>query len=684
VSDLARLRTDLVLVEQTYRGELSYIVKDPTTHKYFRFRPVEIAVMRAIGGAVSAAEAAAALTEDGIRVSAAAVSKFAEKLKSMGLCERTLRERSVLQIERLRAQRRDRLNQGPFRGELLRIRWSMGDPDRFMDRTIPYLRFCFTRPFLAISMLLFAVQAVILAAKWPEFTATIGDLIHFRASAFDVFLLWATGLIIIAIHELAHGYTCKYYGGQVHEIGAMLFYFEPAFFCNVNDAWTFPELKARLWVTAAGSWSQMVVASVAAVVWWAATPGTALYTMALSAVMMGGITSVLMNLNPLVPLDGYYALSDWLEVPNLRHRALGHLSWWIRSHVFRLEAPMPPADEREQRIFLIYGALAAAYILSLFFFVAGVVYGWLDQWLGAIGVVLFVAAIWLMAREPIMEWLRTLRAVWLERQAGFGQFWRSRRALAGAGLALILLLGAIIQRPITVTGPYTVVPAARFALVAPDSGVVFQLLAPEGTVVEAGAPVVRIRNLALERESEGTGRAADSLTARETQARARGAEGEVARLAAERGVETAQADGLTRRLGDLTLRAPERGVVLSSRTDTLVGRRVSLGDTLLILGRADSVGVGIALDGAGAPLVRIGQRVRLVPYADPARQVATTLESVGASAPGGAIEARTRLPATATCRPGMTGEASVTVRQASLWGALAWAVRRRIRSDLLL
>jgi putative peptide zinc metalloprotease protein len=423
---------------------------------------------------------------------------------------------------------------------------------------------------------------------------------------------------------------------------------------------------------------------VAAVVWWAATPGTALYTISLSAVMMGGITSVLMNLNPLVPLDGYYALSDWLEVPNLRHRALGHLSWWIRSRVLRLDAPMPPADEREQRIFLIYGALAAAYILSIFIFVAGVVYGWMNQWLGAIGVVLFVVAIWLMAREPVMEWIRSLRAVWQERQAEVIRFCRSRRALAGVGLALILLLGAVIQRPITVTGPYTVVPVARFALVAPDSGVVFQLFAPEGTVVEAGAPVVRIRNLALEREAEATSRAADSLSARETQARAGGAEGEVARLAAERGVETAQAAGLTRRLGDLTLRAPERGVVLSARTDTLVGRRVSLGDTLLVLGRADSVGVGIALDGAGAPLVRVGQRVRLVAYADPARRVSTTLESVGASAPGGAIEARLRLPATTACRPGMTGEASVTVRQASLWGALAWAVRRRIRSDLLL
>jgi putative peptide zinc metalloprotease protein len=464
----------------------------------------------------------------------------------------------------------------------------------------------------------------------------------------------------------------------------MLFYFEPAFFCNVNDAWTFPELKARLWVTAAGSWAQMVVASVAAMVWWAATPGSTVYTIALSAVLMGGLTSVLMNLNPLVPLDGYYALSDWLEVPNLRHRAMAHLTWSIKSRVLRIDAPMPPADEREQRIFLLYGALAAAYILSIFIFIAGVFYGWLERWFGALGVVLFLVAVWLMAREPLLGWARTLREVWRERRAGLRRFWHSRRALAGATLALILLLGAVIRRPITVTGPYTVVPAARFALVAPDSGVVFQLLAPEGAVVEPGRPVVRIRNLALEREAEAAGRAADSLTARETQARARGAEGEVARLAAARGVETARADGLSRQLADLTLRAPVRGVILSARSDTLAGRRVSLGDTLLVLGRADSVEVSIALEGAGAPMVRRGQRTKLIGYADPSRQISATLSSVAASAPGGAIEGRTRLRASATCRPGMTGEASVTVGQASLWGALAWAVRRRIRNDLLL
>ena len=681
---LPRLRSDLVLVEQTYRGELSYIVKDPTTHKYFRFRPLEVAVMRALQQAATAADAVATLAEEGIRITAATVSKFAERLKSMGLCERTLRERSVLQMERLRAQRRERLAQGPFRGELFRIRWSMGDPDKFMDRTLPYLRFCFGRRFLAVSAVLFAIQSIILAIKWPEFTSAIGDLLTLNTTLGNLFALWVTGLVIIAIHELAHGYTCKYFGGQVHEIGAMLFYFEPAFFCNVNDAWTFPELRARLWVTAAGSWAQMVVASVAAVVWWAAAPDTLLSTIALSAVLMGGITSVLMNLNPLVPLDGYYALSDWLEVPNLRQRAMAHLKWTVQTRVLRQELPMPAADEREQRIFLIYGILAAVYITSALLIVAGVVYGWLNRWLGAAGAVLFAIAIWLMARESVVGLLRGAQQIWRERRTRLTGLWRSRRVAVLTIVALVVALGFIIRRPITVTGGFETSPASRFALVAPDSGVVFQLLAAEGGVVEPGAPVIRIRNLALEREAQAASRAADSLLARETQARSRGSEGEVARLAAERAVESAQSSGLRRRVDDLTLRAPARAVVLSPRPDTLVGRRVDLGDTLLILGGADSVEIRVALDRAGAPLVRPGQPARLIRYADPRGDLHGTLVTVSPTASGGAVEGRVRLPAGAGCRPGMTGEASVTVREASLWGALAWSVRRRIRSDLLL
>src|SRR5256885_16032566 len=127
-------------------------------------------------------------------------------------------------------------------------------------------------------------------------------------------VFWTTGMVVIVVHELGHAFTCKYFGGQVHELGAMLIYFQPAFYCNVNDAWTFPDLRARLWVTAAGSWIQLVLAALAAIVWWLAPPGTLISQLALFLVVIGGVTTVVANANPLVPLAGSYWPRGYLGI----------------------------------------------------------------------------------------------------------------------------------------------------------------------------------------------------------------------------------------------------------------------------------------------------------------------------------------------------------------------------------
>jgi len=685
MTERPRLRTDLILVEQTYRGEQSFIVKDPSTRKYFRFRPAEIAVMRSLDGERTVAEAAAALLDQGLKVSAAAIGRFAEKLKAMGLCERTLRESSVLLMERLRAQRRARLRTGRFKGDILRLRWSVGDPDEFMNRTLPYLRFFFTREFLIASVALFAVYFVILALKWSEFVREMADVYLLRASLGSYVLLWVVTMVIVVVHELAHGYTCKFFGGKVHEIGAMLFYFELAFFCNVNDAWTFPERKARLWVTAAGSWIEMVVAGLAAIVWWIAAPGTFISDVALAFFLVGGLAAVLVNLNPLIPLDGYYALSDWLEVPNLRQRAFAHLAWTIRTRWLGQDLPMPPADEREQRIFLLFGMLATAYTGMIFVVASMIAYSWLSRIFGTIGVAALLVSIW-FATRPLRRNLRQVlahawRELWAKWSAGGGA--RRVRNVLGA-LAVLIGLGGFAPWPITVTGPFVVSPATSGILVAPDSGLVVEMLVREGSRVAPGAELALIRNLELEREVAATSLAVDSLGLRVAQARATGREGEVARIAAQARAEAARLGGMQDRVRSLVIRASEGGVVASPRPDTLIGRTVSLGDTLLRLA-GDGVEARIALAGAGASLAREGLRVRLISHADPAYRVEASLTSVAASAsPDGLVESRVRLAGAEGLRPGMTGEARIILRESNIWGALWWAIRSRIRTDVLL
>ena len=679
-----RLRQDLVLVEQTYRGEQSYIVKDPETRKYFRFRPVELVVMQEFDGAKTAADVARVLAEQGLPFTPATVEGFARKLSHMGLLERSVAEKSVLMMERLRAERRRRIKHTHYAGSVLRMRWSIGDPDKFFDRWTPRLRFLFSPAFLALSVALFIVYGTVAAARWPELAGALQRVVTPSSYTLSWFLLlYATALVIIAVHELGHGFTCKYFGGQVHEMGAMLLYFQPAFYCNVNDAWTFPNLKARLWVTAAGSWIQVVLAGIAAIVWWAAAPGTLVSQIALNAVVVGGITTVLANANPLIPLDGYYALSDWLEIPNLRDRAFRHLTWLVRRHVLRLKLPQPPADDRETRILLVYGLLALAYSASVLFLVVGAVFGWVSRTLGVLGAAGFLLAIWAMARGALREWtqavlaaLREHRAVWRS-----GKLWRRVGAIAG----LILALGFVVPWPITVTGRFAAAPALVVTLQAPESALVARVDAAEGTTVPAGAPVVVLRNFDLEAEALAARFAADSLAVEQGRALARGAAGAVSRLAAELSEASANAARLGARLRSLVLRAPVGGTVLTPRLEEVVGRRVAAGTEVARLGAGDTIELRVRLERAGATLVAPGQRAAVFVATNGGRTFEGHVSTVAEAGTVQQLEARLHMAGDARgLRAGVTGEARITVRRSSVWGALWWAIRKRVRSDLLL
>jgi putative peptide zinc metalloprotease protein len=466
----------------------------------------------------------------------------------------------------------------------------------------------------------------------------------------------------------------------------MMLYFEMAFFCNVNDAWTFPDRNARLWVTAAGSWIQMVLGSLCAIVWWVAEPGTFASDFALAGFLVGGITAVVINLNPLIPLDGYYALSDWLETPNLRKRSYDYLNWTIKTRWLGLDLPMPQADEREERIFLLYAGLATAYTASIFLVICAVAYSELSRLFGAIGVALLVVAVWFSTRRARRSVRAAAADAWREIGARPGVRAGLRRVGIGVGaVAAVVVLAGFVPWPITVIGPFVVATGTSGVLVAPDSGIVSEVLVREGTRVRAGTPLLVVRNLELERGVAAASRAVDSLRLREAQARAGGREGEAARIAAEARGEGARWSGLRDRLRALTLRAPDDGIVESPRPDTLVARMVSLGDTLLRLGRPNLVEARVALAGAGAALVREGQRVRLIAHADPSVRAEAVVASVAASAsPEGTVESRVRLGDGGMLRPGMTGEASVTIRTSNLWTALWWGIRSRIRTDVLL
>ncbi len=232
--------------------------------------------------------------------------------------------------------------------------------------------------------------------RWGVFQQNLHTLWRFDAPI----LAWLTIGVATAIHEFAHATTCKRFGGQVREMGFMLIYFQPALYGNVSDAWLFPRRNQRLWVSFAGAYADMIVAALATFAWTVADPQTWLHHVAMLVMLTLGLRT-LFNLNPLIKLDGYYMLSDALEIPNLRQRSLAYLGMRLRRLMGIVSEEVPRATRRERWIYVIYGILAGAYSCWLLSVIARRFGTFLIGRYHGLGVALFVGFLALLLAAPL-------------------------------------------------------------------------------------------------------------------------------------------------------------------------------------------------------------------------------------------------------------------------------------------
>ncbi len=454
----------------------SFVIKDPTTRRFFRFGEAEHLIAQQLDGATPLTAIQARLErEHGIQAGADTLQQFVEQLRRLGLLQ-TADSLSAL------PRRKGRL----FSGSLLYIRVKAIDPDRFFDRIVGRLAFFFTPWFIGLSLLALLTALAITVSDWSEIVRDLSHLYRFDA----LLLAWVTVLTVTTAHELAHGLTCKHFGGEVHEIGFLLLYFQPAFYCNVSDAWLFPKKSDRLWVTFAGAYLEIFVWSLATLTWRVSEPDTWINFVAMVVMATSGIKS-LFNMNPLIKLDGYYLLSDYLEVPNLRQRSTGYLKSAIRRAWRWSSGAADSATRRERRIYVIYGLLATVYSTWILSLVAVRFGGYMVEQYQAAGFIAFTGLLAMAFQRPLGGAARSLRAVTaLPPRTRFPRI-RPRAAKAAAVLlaSAVLFLG---RMELKVSGEFKVFPARNADVHAMVDGLVEQVLVQEGDSVRAGDVLVRL------------------------------------------------------------------------------------------------------------------------------------------------------------------------------------------------
>jgi len=353
---LPRLRSDLIVRAQQTAHGTSVVIKDPISGKFFRLGEAEQFIVQQLDGETSM---------EVIRQRAESSFGAVLPIESLNVFIQNLKKNGIL--ETMEARKIDvRPGKARFRGSPLYCRFRIFDPCRLLRRLLPWTGFFYTSFFVLLSAATILAAAGVTISSWADFREEL-PLLYSSWSAISAIL--ALNFLVVGAHEFGHGLTCTRFGGEVHEMGCALVFLQPAFYCNVSDAWLFAEKSKRLWVGFAGPYFELFLWSLAVTTWRLTEPDTWIHFVALSVMATSGLKTLL-NFNPLIKLDGYYLLSDCLEIPNMRRRSFRYVGNLVEK-LFGLESLEETGDlsRRERTIFSIYGTLALAGSFSILGFI---------------------------------------------------------------------------------------------------------------------------------------------------------------------------------------------------------------------------------------------------------------------------------------------------------------------------
>lgn len=366
-----RKRPDLTATRHRYQGRSYWIVKEPIGLHYFRFQEEEYAILDLLNGERSLDD-----------VKSAFEAQFPpQKIRheELGMFLGTLHRSGLIvsdapgqgrQLKKRYDERRKQEWINRF-ANILSLRFRGINPERFLNWLDARLYWIYSRWCVALCMLLALSALLLVTVQFKVFQSKLPTFHQFFTVG-NAFWLMVVLAVTKIIHEFGHGLTCKHFGGECHEMGVMMLVLTPCLYCNVSDSWMLPNKWQRAAIGAAGMYVEVVIASICTFIWWFTGPGL-LNHLCLSTMFVCSVSTLIFNGNPLLRYDGYYILSDLMEIPNLSQKATAILSRTMGHLCLGLEMQEDPFLPRRNRfLFGFYAVAAAAYrwvvVFSILFF----------------------------------------------------------------------------------------------------------------------------------------------------------------------------------------------------------------------------------------------------------------------------------------------------------------------------
>jgi putative peptide zinc metalloprotease protein len=627
------LKSTLIVRRIVQMGETQWVVKDPDGAKYYNFNDSNWGLIQLFDGTRTIQEihdAYQAMFPDETIVPSL-VPEYAENLRSIDLLERSAAERSLQQLTRIKDMRRWTAEQKAEGFDIFMIPFKVVDPNRFLDRTQKYVRWLWRPPAVIVSLILVAMSTGVIVSHFDTIWAQTLELYAFLRKPFwDIVQFFVILTSIGAIHELAHGYVTKFYGGEVHDIGAALLYFMPAFYCDTSDSLLFESKWHKLWVMLAGMYIESIICCIATGLWVASYPDTLLHELSYKMMLYTGISSIFFNINPLRKIDGYYALASVLELPELREESIEYLSLLFKRHILRLNVEVPVYSRRKRRIYLIYAPLALGFLVLIMLFIGHLFYNFYAKYFPKLAILLLILTLLRLFRKSVRAFLQGLRLVYIDKKELIMSR-RTRPYILGGATALLLLL-AVPWAPWTFDTEVVLKPWTEVRLEAPDDGTIGEIRAHEADEVQQGQVVAVLSSPSIEAEVAGAEAQREGLRKRASQRREAADPGGVFRLEQRGSATEAALRGQLMRQQTLQIRSPIAGRVLTHRTDDLAGRFVQTGSVIAVIGDCRKLKAEIPVSERLLSYLQRGSPVSLQLRARPAHILHGTIVQIGSAA----------------------------------------------------
>ena len=499
-----RLDPGIIAREHLEGGKTVIRTYVPCAKSMFTFPPPNWGLAQLFDGSRSYEEIAEMYSQQtGAQYSAEEVREFASNLDAIDFWYRTPQEKNILLMQQSAEERRKKLKRQTRWRDLSEVLFPAFNPDPFLTKLYSYTKFVYSGWFTTLTLTLFAVAAGITITHWSDVGRDTVAFYNFSNRTLgDILVFYVLVLGVVVVHEFAHAYASKHFGGRVTAMGFALIYLTPAFYTDTTEAEVTATRYQRLIVTVAGVWSELVICSIATIIWWGTAPDTAIHNGAYFLMMLTGIMSVLLNWNPLMKLDGYYMLCDLVRISDLKEASTAYVCAWVKRYIWRLPVEVPYVPKSRRLGYAVYAILSGAYSYTVLYVVArfagNIVRNFSPEW----GFIPEIAVALLIFRSRIRSLVNLMKFFYLDKKDRIIAWFTPRHSLAVVAAILIFLVLPLWHE--SASGRFLLEPVHLAVVRARVPGSVIQLAAEEGQRVAPGETLATLRNLPLQSDFEET------------------------------------------------------------------------------------------------------------------------------------------------------------------------------------